>query len=138
MKPPHKDEVYRTLQEAVDEERFLSLDRQEIYFTLDIEENDYTEGFVLQDKSNTTIDEIAFFIAKDDCADRLYEKLETYVAESKTHKKEWLESYNPSEAIKLKNGRLFRYQNSMGYAFLNESELHGFLSELDKIFKGSE
>ena len=123
-------DINRIVFSTVDEARFLALDREDIEFLLSISPDDCQKAWVWLDKSGTTIDEIAFFVAKEETADSLYQKLENYVLSCQADKKEWLESYNPSEAIKLQNGNLFRHGNCMGYIFLNEREQQALLSEI--------
>ena len=119
-------------------ERFISLEKQDINFLLSLAESDYQNAWILLDQYGTTIDEIGIFYTTRDKADMLYQKLENYIKSCQNDKKEWLESYNPNEAQKLKNARLFRYDTYMGYAFLSDFDQNEFLKEIDDFFKGKE
>lgn len=127
-------DVKRIVDEAIDESRFLSLDREDVDFVLSTSANEYQKAWLWIDKGGATIDEIAVLVAHPDTADALYQKLEQYVASCKADKKEWLESYNPTEAIKLESGKLFRYGNCMGYVFLSENAQEEFLDELYEFY----
>ena len=131
-------DVKRMVYEAVEEERLILLDQEEIGFVLDIEPEDYSSAWVWQDRTAATIDEIGIFIAKTGMENALYQQIEGYLTACKNDKKEWLESYNPIEAAKLANGTLFRYGNCMGYAFLNPDELAELLEEMNDFYSAEE
>ncbi len=131
-------DVKRIVNEMIDEERFLILDKEDIDFVLSVSPDEYECAWMWLDKNGSTIDEIAIFVANKENADTLYQKLENYVAACKSDKKEWLESYNPTEALKLKNGKLFRYGNCMGYTFLNEDMQKEFFKEFNDFYSSQE
>ena len=127
--------IRRIVTTTLDEKRFVLLDEAEIEFILNLSKDEYRNGWVYQDLSGTTIDEVAFFIADDKKEDELCQKLSDYLDDCKLQKKTWLESYNPPEAKKLANGKVFRYGNLVGYAFLSEDEQTKLFSELDNYFE---
>jgi len=126
-------DVQHIVHNIIQEDRFLLLDKEDIEFVLSISPTEYEHAWVWLDKNGSTIDEIGIFIV-DSNADTLYQNLKDYVSACKTDKKEWLESYNPTEAIKLQNGKLFRYGNCMGYVFLNENDQTQFMKELNEFY----
>ena len=129
-------EINDILDDLESSERFIALEKQDISFLLSLGENDYQNAWIFLDQYGTTIDEIGIFTASPKNEDALYQKLEAYVTSCQSDKKEWLESYNPTEAQKLKNGRLFRYGNCMGYVFLSNHDQKEFLKEIDDFFQG--
>ena len=129
-------EVNDILDDLENHERFISLEQDDINFLLSTTENDYQNAWLLLDQYGASIDEIGIFIAAEKHEDILYEKIESYVKSCQSDKKEWLESYNQTEAQKLKNGRIFRYGSCMGYVFLSPNEQKEFLEEIDDFFNG--
>ena len=132
------DKVSDIIDELENRNRLISLERQDINFLLSLTDNDYQNAWLMLDEYGATIDEIGIFIATEKNEDILYQKLEAYVKACQSDKKEWLESYNQTEAQKLKNGKLFRYGRSMGYVFLSSDDQNEFLEEIDDFFKGKE
>ena len=131
-------DVKRIVYQCVDSQRMILLDQEEIQFVLNVAPTEYISAWVWQDQSASTIDEVAVFIADKNSENLLYQKLEQYLLRCKGDKKEWLESYNPAEADKLSQGKLFRYGNCMGYVFLNEDEMGVFLKELNEFYSTQE
>ena len=83
-------DVKRMIYEAVEEERLILLDQEEIGFVLDIEPEDYSSAWVWQDRTAATIDEIGIFIAKTGMENALYQQIEGYLTACKNDKKEWV------------------------------------------------
>lgn len=131
-------DLQQIVKSVITDDRFLLLDKEDIEFVLSVSPNEYERAWVWLDENGSTIDEIAIFAVRKEQADALYQKLEQYVTDSKADKKEWLESYNPSEAIKLQNGRLFRYGNCMGYVFLSENDQAEFFEKFNEFYKAQE
>lgn len=131
-------DLQQIVKSVITDDRFLLLDKEDIEFVLSVSPNEYERAWVWLDENGLTIDEIAIFAVRKEQADALYQKLEQYVTDSKADKKEWLESYNPSEAIKLQNGRLFRYGNCMGYVFLSENDQAEFFEKFNEFYKAQE
>ena len=131
MRIPNVEDSKRLVFNVINRDNFEALDADEIDFILSINESEYESATVWQDKTGKTIDEVGIFVAKNDAeSDALYSKVEEYVLACKAHKKEWLESYNPTEAIKLDQGALFRQGRCIGYAFLNKDEQSALFSSL--------
>ncbi len=129
--PDSLEPVAAHMEEELNDPSLTRLNREEIAFSLGIQENEYREGCVLIATSGATIDEIGFFLAAENSADTLQQKLEAYLEECQDGKREWLLSYNPLEAEKLENGRVFRYGDSVFYAFLSEKDME----ELDSFVR---
>lgn len=110
------------IRKIIDDPTLVSMSRDDIDFSLDLSPDEYKQGFVLLSTSGASIDEVGIFEARDDDFDSLEEEIESYLEDCKENKEEWLKSYNPTEAEKLKNGRMFRYGNYLLYAFLSEDK----------------
>lgn len=121
--PASLEPFSRHIEEHFADSTFVSLSEEEIRFTLNIDPDEYQQASVFLSTGGATIDEVGFFLADEEQIAALVQKLETYLAEFKAGKREWLRSYNPSEAQKLENGKLLRYGNCLVYGFLSQENM---------------
>ena len=129
-----ENEIQYIAKSIVNDTEYLLLDLEDIEFVLSISPAQYQNAWVWLDRNGATINEIAVFVANTENADALYQTLVHYVDQCKTDKAQWLESYNPPEAIKLQNGKVFRYGNCMGYTFADEDKQNALFKKLEETY----
>ncbi len=126
--PSYRDDVeIEQLQKEVDgllyhTDSLITYHPDDIRFYLDLPESYCDDCVVRAQTSSLSIDEYGIFrCANEEEADELEDELEDYLERSLEGKRDWLQSYNPSELVKLENGRIKRYGNYVFYGILDPS-----------------
>lgn len=82
------------------------------------------------------INEFGVFRSKDKKdAKKLYDNVNNYLAELKTDKRAFIESYAPEQIPKLDNAEVRRYGNYVVYAILSDGERAEFFKVIEDILK---
>ena len=112
-----KDEVDKMLYHT---DSLISYDPDDIRFYLELPEEYCKDCIVRAQTSSLSIDEYGIFHCKNERdAERLEDLLEDYLERSLEGKREWLQSYNPSELQKLEKSRVERFGSYVFYGILD-------------------
>lgn len=124
--PAYREDIeVKTVQEEVDgllyhTDSLISYDPDDIRFYLELPEEFCSDCVVRAQTSSLSIDEYGIFHCKNEQdAEKLEELLEDYLERSLEGKREWLQSYNPSELQKLEKSRVERFGSYVFYGILD-------------------
>lgn len=98
----------------------ISYDPDDVRFYLELPEEYCKDCIVRAQTSSLSIDEYGIFHCKNEQdAEQLEELLDEYLERSLEGKREWLQSYNPSELQKLEKSRVERFGSYVFYGILD-------------------
>ncbi|MBQ8287882.1 MAG: DUF4358 domain-containing protein [Clostridia bacterium] len=124
--PVYREDVeVKKVQEEVDgmlyhTDSLISYDPEEVRFYLDLPEEYCSDCIVRAQTSSVSIDEYGIFHCKtEEDAEKLEDLLEDYLERSLEGKREWLQSYNPSELQKLERSDVERFGSYVVYGILD-------------------
>lgn len=114
-----KDEVDGLLYHT---DSLISYDPDDVRFYLELPEEYCADCIVRAQTSSLSIDEYGIFHCKNEQdAEKLEVMLDDYLERSLEGKREWLQSYNPSELRKLEKSRVERFGSYVFYGILDPS-----------------
>ena len=122
-----EDIEVETVRDEVDEllyhtDSLISYDPDDVRFYLELPESYCTDCIVRAQTSSLSIDEYGIFQCRNEKdAEALEDLLEDYLDRSLEGKREWLQSYNPSELEKLEKSRVERFGSYVFYGILDPS-----------------
>lgn len=120
-----EDVELKTVQKEIDgllyhTDSLISYEPDDVRFYLELPDEYCSDCIVRAQTSSTSIDEYGIFHCKNtEDAEQLEELLIAYLERSLEGKREWLQSYNPSELEKLKKSRVERYGSYVFYGVLD-------------------
>ena len=124
--PVYREDIeVETVRDQVDgllyhTDSLISYDPDDVRFYLEIPEEYCTDCVVRAQTSSLSIDEYGIFHCKNEQdAEKLEELLDEYLERSLEGKREWLQSYNPSELQKLEKSRVERFGSYVFYGILD-------------------
>ena len=120
-----EDVAVEDMQQEIDQilyhtDSLISYQPDDIRFYLEIPQEYCTDCIVRAQTSSTSIDEYGIFHCKSVAdAENLEDLIEDYLDRALDGKREWLQSYNPSELEKLEKSRVKRYGSYVFYGILD-------------------
>lgn len=140
--PAFREDVeLKTVQKEVDgllyhTDSLISYEPDDVRFYLELPDEYCSDCIVRAQTSSTSIDEYGIFHCKNtEDAEKLEELLIDYLDRSLEGKREWLQSYNPSELNKLEKSRVERYGSYVFYGVLDPSTERLAIERVEEILR---
>lgn len=133
-------ELY-TVQKEIDgllyhTDSLISYEPDDVRFYLELPDEYCSDCIVRAQTSSTSIDEYGIFHCRNaEDAEKLEELLVAYLERSLEGKREWLQSYNPSELEKLEKSRVERYGSYVFYGILDPPTERLAIERVEEILR---